>query len=67
MTLLTDVFPKLPSPKRVIRLNSEKASFRIRLHKQHGKRAQPLLQSGRRYLYHIFDHSEHNSVGKSLC
>ena len=54
MTLIADVFPKLPSPKKGIALMSEKSRFRMPFHKQHGKRAQTLLQSGRHYLYHIY-------------
>ena len=48
VTLIADVFPELPSRKKVIGKMSEKSRFRIPFHKQHGKRAQTLLQSGRR-------------------
>ena len=54
MTLIADVFPILPSPKKGITLMSEKSPFRMPFHKQHGKREQTLLQSGRHYLYHIY-------------
>ena len=53
MTLIANVFPKLGTPKKVIREMVEKFSFRGPLHKKHGKQAQALLQSGRRQLYHI--------------
>ena len=33
---------------------SEKSRFRGPFHKQHGKRAQTLLQAGRGHLYHIY-------------
>ena len=54
MTLIADVFSKLVSPKKVIRQISEKSRFPIPFHKQHGKGAQTLLQSGPRHLYHIY-------------
>ena len=53
MTLIGDVFPKLRTPKKVIRWMSEKSHFRGRFDKQLGKQAQTVLQSGRRHLYHI--------------
>ena len=53
MTLIADVFLKILSPKKEIRSMSEKSRFRIPFHKQHVKREQTLLQSGRPYLYHI--------------
>ena len=42
MTLIADVFPKLPSPKKVIRLMSVKSRLKGLFHKKHGKRAQNL-------------------------
>ena len=54
MTLIANVFPKLGTPKKLIRKMSEKFRFKGPLHKKHGKRAQTLLQSERRELYHIF-------------
>ena len=48
MTLTADVFPKLGTPKKLMREMSEKSRIRGPLHKKHGKRAQTLLQSGRR-------------------
>ena len=35
-------------------INVSKIQFRMLFHKQHGKRAQTLLESGRPYLYHIY-------------
>ena len=54
MTLRGDVFPNLRTPKKVIRLMSEKSPFKGPFHKQHGKRAQKLLQSERRHVYHVY-------------
>ena len=38
MTLIADVFPKLRTPKKVIKQMSEISRFRGHIHKQHGKR-----------------------------
>ena len=54
VTVIGGVFPKLQTAKNVIRWISEKSRLRGPFHKQHGKRAQTLFQSGRRYLYHIY-------------
>ena len=54
MTLMADVFPKLRTPKNVDREMSKKFCLRGPLDKQHGKRAQTLLESERQRLYHIF-------------
>ena len=54
MTLIADVFPKLPFPKKVIRSMSEKSRLRIPFNKQHDQRVQTLLKSGQLYLYHIY-------------
>ena len=53
ITLIADVFPKLPSPKLVVREMSVKSRFRGLFHNKHGKRAQRLLKSAQRYLYDI--------------
>ena len=45
MTLIADVFPKLGTPKNVVRYMSEKSRFRRPFEREHGKRAQTLLQS----------------------
>ena len=37
---MADVFPKLLTPKNVLRSMSEKSRFRISFEKQHGKPAQ---------------------------
>ena len=54
MTLLADVVPKLPSPKKVINEMPVKSRFRGVFHNKHGKRAQRLLKSAQSYFYHIF-------------
>ena len=45
MTLIADVFPKLRTPKNVVRYMSKKSRFRGPVDRQHGKQAQTLLQS----------------------
>ena len=54
MTLIANVFPKLRFLKKVIRWMSEKSRFRGPFHKQRGKQAQTLLQSGRGHLCYIY-------------
>ena len=53
MTLIADLFPKLPSSKKVTRSISVKFRFRGLFHNKHGKRARRLLKSAQRYLCHI--------------
>ena len=53
MTLIADLFPKLPSSKKVTRSISVKFRFRGLFHNKHGKRAKRLLKSAQRYLCHI--------------
>ena len=43
MTLIADVFPKLRTPKNVVRYMSKKSCLRGPFDKQHAKRAQTLL------------------------
>ena len=54
MTVIADVFPKLQTPKNVVRSMSKKCRFRGTFEKQHGKRAQTLLKSQRQHFYHIY-------------
>ena len=51
MSLITDVFPKLLTPKNVVRLMFKKPRFRGSFLKQYGKWAQTLLKSARQHLY----------------
>ena len=53
MTLIADVFPKLHTPKEMVRYMSKQSRFRGPFERQHGKRAQTLLQSERQHPYHI--------------
>ena len=48
MTLRANVFPKLQTPKNVVRKMSKKCRFTLPLNKQHRKRAQTQLKSERR-------------------
>ena len=54
MTLLADVFPKLRAPKNVVRSMSKKSCFTKPFDSQHGKWIEPLLQSERQLLHHIY-------------
>ena len=53
MTLIVDVSPKLPFPKKVIRSIFVKSRLKGLFHKKYGKGAQRLLKSAPRYIYHI--------------
>ena len=54
MILIAHVFPKLPTPKYVVRAMSKKSRFRGSFEKLHSKRAQTLLKFKRQPLYHIY-------------
>ena len=54
MTLIADVFPKLRTPKNVVRQMSKKSFFRGHCDRQHGKWVENLLQPEREHLYHIY-------------
>ena len=53
MTLIADVFPKLRTPKNVVRYVSKKSRFKGPFHRQHGKRVQTLLRSDPQHRYYI--------------
>ena len=53
MTVVADLFPKLRTPKQVVRSMSKRSRFRRPFQKQHGKRVKTLLKSERQYVYHI--------------
>ena len=53
LTLITDVYPKLHTPKNVVRYMSKKSLFKAPFHRQHGKRVQTLLRCERQHRYHI--------------
>ena len=54
MTLIADFFPKLRTPENVARYMSKKSRFKGPFDRQHEKRIQTLLRSGRQYCYHIY-------------
>ena len=45
MTLIADLFPKLRTPRKVVRYMSKKSRFKGPFDRQHGKRVQTLLRS----------------------
>ena len=53
MTLIAYLFPKLHTPKNVVRYMSKKSRFKGPFDRQHGKRVQTLLQSDPQHRYHI--------------
>ena len=53
MTLTADLFPKLRTPKNVLRYHSKKSRFKEPFDRQHGKRVQTLLRSDPQHRYHI--------------
>ena len=53
MTLIGDVFPKLQTPKNLVRFMPKKSRFKGSFEKQHGKWSQILLKCQGRLLYHI--------------
>ena len=54
MTVIADVFPKLRTPKTLVRWMSKKSVFSWSFEKQHGKCAQTLLKCQGQLLYHIY-------------
>ena len=54
MTLIAEVFPKLRTPKNMVRSISKKFRFKGSFGKQHGKLAQTLLNFERHHIYHIY-------------
>ena len=53
MTLIADLFPKLRTPKNVVRSMSKKSRFKGPFHRQHGKQVKKLLSSDPQHHYHI--------------
>ena len=45
MTLVAYLFPKLRTPKNVVRYMSKKSRFKVPFDRQHGKRVQTLFPS----------------------
>ena len=54
MSLITEVVPKLRTPKNMVTSKSKKSHFRESFGKQHGKRAKTLLKFAWQQLYHIY-------------
>ena len=54
MTLIADSFPKLRTPKNVVRHISKKSRFKGPFDRQHVKRVQTLLRSEPEHRYHIY-------------
>ena len=53
MTLIADLFPKLRTPKNVIRYMSKKALFKVPFDWKYGKRVQTLFPSEPQHRYYI--------------
>ena len=53
MTLIAGLFPKLRTPKNVVRYMSKKVCFKVPFDRKHGKRVQTLLRSEPQHRYHI--------------
>ena len=54
MTLIADVFPKLRTPKNMVRSMPKKSRFRASVEKQHGRSTQTLLKYDGHLVYHIY-------------
>ena len=54
MSLITEVVPKLRTPKNMVTSKSKKSRFRESFGKKHGKRAKTLLKFAWQQLYHIY-------------
>ena len=53
MTLIADLFPKLRTPKNVLRYMSKRSRFKGPFDRQHGKRVETLLRSEPQHRYLI--------------
>ena len=53
MTLIAALFPKLRTPKNVVRYMSKKSRFKGPFDRQHGTRNQTLLRSEPQHSYHV--------------
>ena len=53
MTFIADLFPKLRTPKNVVRYLSKKSRFKGPIDRKHGKRVQTLLRSETQRRHHI--------------
>ena len=53
MTFIADIFPKLRTPRNVVRYLSKKSRFKGPFDREHGKRVQTLLRFEPHHRYHI--------------
>ena len=53
MTLIAGLFPKLRTPKNVVRYMSKKSRFKVPFDRKRGKQAHTLLRSEPEHRYHI--------------
>ena len=53
MTLIANLFPKLRTPKNLVRYMSKKSHFKGPFDRQHGKGFQTLLRSEPQHRYHM--------------
>ena len=53
MTFIANLFPKLRTPKNVVRYMSKKSRFKGPFDRQHSKRVQTVLRSEPQQRYHI--------------
>ena len=53
MTLIAYLFPKLRTPKNVVRYMSKKSRFKVPFDRQHGKWGQTLFPSEPQHRYNI--------------
>ena len=66
VTFIADIFPKLQTPKNVVKIISKKSPFRGSFHKQHSKTTKHCWTlNGATFTIYI-DHCENNWVGKYL-
>ena len=54
MILITHLFPKVRTPKHLVRSMPKKSNFKRSFEKQHGKSAKTLLKYQGQLLYHIY-------------
>ena len=52
-TFIADLFPKLRTPKNVLKYMSKESCFKGLFDRQHGKRVQTLLRSEPQHRYHF--------------
>ena len=67
MSLISDGFPKLRTPKNMVKSMSKISHFKGSFGKQHGKRAQKLVKFACSTFTIFIDHCECNCLTKSVC